>query len=182
MTPLRSARWSTPNAVETLAGEMFNRMGRAMVKRYTPDNIWGEEPPSLHKWLNMPFIQPTIGGFLNVYTGGQAQMERKMKRIEKEFEAPIKVEVKNDFARAIREGSDGQLNISQDIREKWRPQDSSYKENIRSQIYLEEWQRLQGEYFNRKVIKGDISELMKASKEDNPMMRDIRMDIMEMRR
>jgi hypothetical protein len=176
------ARWSTPNAAETLSGEMFNRMGGAMVKRYTPDNIWGEEPPSLHKWLNMPFIQPTIGGFLNVYTGGQAQMERKMKRIEKEFEAPIKVEVKNDFARAIREGSDGQLNISQDIREKWRPQDSSYKENIRSQIYLEEWQRLQGEYFNRKVIKGDISELMKASKEDNPMMRDIRMDIMEMRR
>jgi hypothetical protein len=175
------ARFEKPNAAKVLAGEAFNRMGGAMVKRYNSWNIFGEELPTLGKLLNSPFVQPTIGTFFNVYTGGQAQMERKLKRIEKEFEAPVKVEAKNDFARALKEGNGKGLNISEDIAAKMTAKEGgTYADLVKAQLYAEEFSRLNQEWQRNKAIRENVGvPLFNASKEDNPIMRDIRIDIMD---
>jgi hypothetical protein len=129
----------------------------------------------------MPGIQPVVGSFMNVYTGGQAQMERKLGRIKKEFEAPIKVEAKNDFALAMKEGGNGHINITPEIIKKMVP-DGSYESLIKSQIYREEFESLMQRHNRGEMKRGEIGELMKIGSEKNPLMRDIRMDIMEMRR
>jgi hypothetical protein len=175
------ARYSQPNAVETLASEVSNRMGGTMIKRWNKDNIWGETPPTLHQWLNMPIVQPLVGSFLNVHTGGQAQMERKLGRIKKEFEAPIKVEAKNDFAQALREGGGGSLKITDEMISKMLPGDT-YESTIKSQIYKDEFESLQSRYYNKEMQRGEIGELMKLGKEKNPLMQSIRMDIMDRNR
>jgi hypothetical protein len=152
-----------------------------MVKRYNSGNIFGEELPTLGKLLNAPFIQPTVGTFFNVYTGGQAQMERRLKRIEKEFEAPVKVDVKNDFARALKEGNGKGLNISEDIAAKMTAKEGgTYADLVKAQLYAEEFSRLNQEWQRNKAIRENVGvPLFNASKEDNPIMRDIRIDIMD---
>jgi hypothetical protein len=156
-------------------------MGGTMIKRWNKDNIWGETPPTLHQWLNMPIVQPLVGSFLNVHTGGQAQMERKLGRIKKEFEAPIKVEAKNDFAQALREGGGGSLKITDEMISKMLPGDT-YESTIKSQIYKDEFESLQSRYYNKEMQRGEIGELMKLGKEKNPLMQSIRMDIMDRNR
>lgn len=175
------AKYSQPNAAETLASEVSNRLGGTMIKRWNKDNIWGETPPTLHQWLNMPIVQPLVGSFLNVHTGGQAQMERKLGRIKKEFEAPIKVEAKNDFAQALREGGGGVLKITDEMISKMLPGDT-YEATMKSQIYKDEFESLQKRYYNKEMQRGEIGELMKLGKEKNPLMQSIRMDIMDRNR
>jgi hypothetical protein len=173
------SRWKNPEAAKKLLGELSNRVGGSMIKRYNEGNIFGEELPKLGKLLNAPFIQPIVGTFFNVYTGGQSQMERKLKRIEKEFEAPVKVEAKNDFARAVKEGGGKSVNFSDDIISKMIPKaEGTYADLVRSQIYKEEFERLTSEYYRTKNIRETVGQpVYNLMKEDNPIMRDIRIDV-----
>jgi hypothetical protein len=175
------ARYSQPNAAKTLAGEVSNRLGGSMIKRWNKDNIWGEQAPTLHQWLNMPIVQPLIGSFINVHTGGQAQMEKKLGRIKLEFEAPIKVEAKNDFALSIKEGGRGQPSISQEMIRKMIP-GQTYESLVKAQIYHEEIKNLMSKFYNNEMKRGEIGELIKSANEKNPLMQSIRMDIMDRNR
>lgn len=169
------------NAFGIYLGEMSNKLGGGIFKRYNKDNIFGAEPPTLHKMLNAPIIQSSIGSFVNVYSGGQAQMERKLKRIEKEFDAPVKVEARNDFARAVKEGGGKSVNYSDDIIAKMLNKDGKdYSDLVKSQIYSEEFTRLTAEYYRTKNIRESVGQPQyNAYKEDNPIMRDIRIDVTE---
>ena len=106
-------------------------------------------------------------------------MERKLKRIEKEFEAPVKVEAKSDFARAVKEGVGVSVNVSDDILAKRIPKDGgTYADLVRSQIYNQEFERLTAEYYRTKNIRETVGQpVYNLMKEDNHIMRDIRIDV-----
>jgi hypothetical protein len=165
-------------AAKTFAGELSNRLGGSMVKRYSRDDPFRQELPMLGQWLNDPFIQPSLGAFFNVYTGGQIQMERKLGTIKKEFEAPIKVEARMDFEQALREGGKGSLKITKEMEAK-QIAGKTYEERIKSQIYREEFYGLLQKHFKNELKRGEIGELIKLGNEKNPLMQSIRMDIME---
>lgn len=107
-------------------------------------------------------------------------MERKLQRIKKEMEAPIKLEAKADLTRAIKEGGGKTAVISQDIINKMKPADgSTYTDLVKSQIYAGEFHRILGEWTRKDAISSSIgTPTYKAAKEDNPIMRDIRYDIL----
>lgn len=175
------ARFKTHDAVEKLGVELWNSLGGTSIKRLNAGNDLNyERPPKLREFLNLPFVQPLLGSTIKVATGGQAQMERKLNRIEKVFEAPVKLEAKNDFARAVKEGNGEFVNMSDDIMAKRLPQEGgSYADLVKSQIYNEEFERLTSEYYRTKNIRETVGQpFYNWAKEENLIMRDIRIDIM----
>jgi hypothetical protein len=54
----------------------------------------------------------------------------------------------------------------------------TYADLVKSQIYKEEFERLTAEYYRTKNIRETVGQpLYNAMKEDNPIMRDIRIDV-----
>jgi len=177
------ARFKTHDATERLGVELWNSLGGTSIFRLKAgDNLNSENPPSLHNFLNLPFIQPLLGNVVKIQTGGRNEMERKLVSITKDMEAPIKLEAKADLARAIKEGGGVQPSIGRDILNKMTASDGTYLSSINAEIYKDEFFRLLNKYQGNELKRGDIGDLMRLSNEDNRLMMGVRMNIMDRRR
>jgi hypothetical protein len=141
--PELDTRWSRADAAKVLFGELSNRMGGGMVKRFRRDNPFGEDMPPLNEFLNLPFVQPSLGRTVRLAHSGDAQAAARLEGIEDKIKAPMVLQARADFLRAVREGGgNGHLNFSQDISDRMSQPGGAW--------YSDEIQRLMVRYQNER--------------------------------